>query len=68
MHKSEQGGDVGDEMEVGDGSVRRNLCVGLSPGRGRGEGREEELDMGLLGHEVQAGMDAGDADEVKASG
>ena len=24
--------------------------------------------MGLLGHEVQAGMDAGDADEAKASG
>ena len=29
---------------------------------------EEELGMGLLGHEVQAGMDAGDADEAKASG
>ena len=36
--------------------------------RQRGQGREEELGMGLLGHEVQAGMDTGNADEAKASG
>ena len=57
-----------------DGRVEEERCRGLrttavaAATRQRGEGREEELDLGLLGHEVQAGMDTGDTDEAKASG
>ena len=66
----------GDEVRDGDAGVERSAraeeerCWGLRTAavaaatRQRGEGREEELGLGLLGHEVQAGMDTGDADEI----